>query len=72
MKYLSIIGLFFVLVFTACQKEIITPNSEGEEILSTRGSSRNPNLGDGDNGGITDPDNESEDDKIKNKKKKAR
>jgi hypothetical protein len=43
--------------------------------MNTRGGLRNPNeigTDSGQNSGITDPDNESDEDKVKNRKKKAR
>jgi hypothetical protein len=54
----------------SCQKEIIVPiQQDEEEIFNTRGSSRNPFDEDGGNGSVTDPDNETEDEKVKKKKK---
>lgn len=73
MKYIISIAFLLVLMTFSCRKEIIVPiQSETEEITQTRGSSRDPLSGDGDNGGVTDPDDETEDDKIKSKKRKAR
>jgi hypothetical protein len=70
MKYLSLF-VFVLLVVTSCQKEAIVPFQESEE-MDVRNSTGNPDDGSGDNSGITDPDDESEDDKVKNKKKKAK
>lgn len=72
MKYFSVISLILAVIATSCTKEIITPVQETDEIMNTRGSSRNPENCDGENGGITDPDNESDEEKVRNKKKKAK
>jgi hypothetical protein len=73
MKYLAFIALTVVLTMFSCQKEIIVPVQQGEEeIFNTRGSSRNPfdeDGGNSGNGSVTDPDNETEDEKVKKKKK---
>lgn len=74
MKIFGLIAFLSVLVLASCQKEIITP-SQDSELFDTRGGLRNPNDNDngcGENSGITDPDNELEEDKVKNRKKKAR
>lgn len=73
MKYSVSIAFLLILMTFSCRKEIIVPiQSETEEIIPTRGSNRDPISGDGDNSGVTDPDDETEDDKIKSKKRKAR
>lgn len=70
MKYSALIAILVLLTTFSCQKEIIVPvQQENEEVFNTRGSSRNPTNGEGDNGSVTDPDNETEDDKIRKKKK---
>jgi hypothetical protein len=63
----------FVFTFTGCQKEVFSPiNHDCEATVETK-CTRNPtDPGDEDGGGITDPDDESDEDKIKNKKKKAK
>ena len=73
MKLFGLIALFLLLLSTSCQKEVIVPIQENDEFMETRGSSRNPgDCGGDDSGGITDPDDESEEDKIRNKKRKAK
>ena len=73
-KYLILVVIMAVLTVSSCKKEIIVPvNADTDEIMNTRGSTRDP-IGDGggdNNGSVTDPDNETEDDKVKVKKKKA-
>jgi len=73
MKYLAFIAFTVLLTMFSCKKEIIVPiQQDEEEIMNTRGSIRNQfNDDGGDNGSVTDPDNETEDDKIKKKKKTA-
>jgi len=71
MRYLLSIAFFLFLTVFSCQKEIIVPNELGaNEIVDTR-SSRNPEGCDGDNNSVTDPDGETEDDKVKSKKRKV-
>jgi hypothetical protein len=75
MKYFSVIAFLLAVFVSSCTKEIITPIQDADEIMDTRGSTRNPENdgnGNGENGGITDPDNESDEEKVRNKKKKAR
>jgi len=72
MKYLSAIALFLLALVSSCTKEVITPIQQSDEIMDTRGSNRNPENNDGENGGITDPDNESDEEKVRNRKKKAK
>ena len=73
-KYIILVAITAVLAVSSCQKEIIVPvNADTDEIMNTRCSTRDP-IGDGggdNNGSVTDPDNETEDDKVKVKKKKA-
>jgi hypothetical protein len=74
MKYSALIAVLSLLTMFSCQKEVIVPVSQDtEEVFNTRGSTRNPTNGEGggENGSVTDPDNETEDDKIRSKKKKA-
>lgn len=75
MKLRFLILLFSVVILNSCKKEVFVPVDGCYDSMDTRGSIRNPeDNGDNndDNDGITDPDNEGEEDKVKNKKKKAR
>lgn len=75
MKARVLIAFFSILVLVSCRKEIIAPVSQETELMNTRGGLRNPKeigTDSGQNSGITDPDNESDEDKVKNRKKKAR
>jgi hypothetical protein len=71
MKYSVIISFVLLLAMFSCQKEIIVPvHQNTDEVFETR-SGRNPVNNDGGNGSVTDPDNETEDDKVRKKKKTA-
>lgn len=72
MKYISIISIFFIVFLTSCNKEDIRPNIDSDELMETRGQNRSPENNNGEGGGITDPDNETEDEKVKNRKRKAK
>ncbi len=73
MKFYFFIFAFLTALLFSCKKEVIVPVHEEFEIMSTRGGeAKDPNANGDEFGGITDPDNESEEDKVKNKKRKAR
>jgi hypothetical protein len=72
MKILSLLSFAFVLIFASCNKEVIRPVEENENQMELRSGNRNPNVSGEEGGGITDPDNESEEEKVRNKKRKAR
>lgn len=76
MRFFSFFAFLLVLLFSSCRKEEVTPNVNQSDVMSTRGCDGNPNNDgnndDNQNSGITDPDSESEEDKIRSKKKKGK
>jgi hypothetical protein len=65
--------LFLIFMITSCNKEVIVPiSNDSEEVMNTRASGRdNDGLTDDNDSdeGITDPDEESDEDIKKSKKK---
>lgn len=72
MKVLSLFSIVVLLALTSCNKEVITPIQENESQIDLRSGNRNPDPSGGESGGITDPDNESDEEKVRNRKRKAK